>query len=202
MKRFMTSLTAVAVAFTMVFATSIKAYATTYSDIEPWNASGVYCIDDPSNSTTSGTVQQIWNGCPAGTWLTGAKWTTVRSSYENTTGDYLELQLQNGMCLDNRGSTTNGSTYVIKSCNGSASQAFDECMNPDSEPEFIQPNYDLVWLPNPNSYSAGDHIVVYNDNGLTATANNRLEAQWWMVNVGEMATHPSWYTEYYPACGG
>jgi len=97
-------------------------YSKIYMAIDPGA-----CIDDPSNNGQSGDllIVDTDNGnCP----LTGEKWTYSPSSY--STG-YEQLILYNHthgtMCIDDRGGNS-GTQVAIKTCNGSASQAwFAEC---------------------------------------------------------------------------
>lgn len=150
-------------------------------DFEPiiFNSDIYNCIDDPSNSSTSGTGMQIWNECDPG--LTGEQWAGVPNA--NLGG--FSLVLENGMCLDNRGSVTNGTQYVIKACNASAAQDFIINCDTSGYSQIAQSNGDVVWLQG-NNRSNGTRIVVYN--AFAGNANGRLEAWWQILSNGATAS--------------
>lgn len=194
MKRLLLGLGAVVVGLTMAFSPSISASAATQPQRATlssltfgevfWDVNSAWhlCIDDSSNLTTSGNPLILEgegnNSCggPASEWntpLDGTQWAIIPNDW----GFALELKNQsNGaMCMDDRGSITNGTQYVIKPCNsGSGAQGFLMCQDDTTgTPEMVQvANGDFVWLSGNNS-SNGTPIVVH-----SGYAGGRQEAYW------------------------
>lgn len=187
-KRILLGAGAIAVALTVAFAPSSPASAAVRSTslsygIVEWsnNYSTLRCLDDDGNVAFSGNPiifegvnNNSCGGSPANpvTPLAGTQFAVVSNAYG---GFALLLKNQNNgqFCIDNRGSTTNGTQYVIKGCNDSAAQSFLICTDVTTGmDEMFQPNSDFVWL-NGGDQTNGEKIVVHH-----YYAQNREEAFW------------------------
>jgi hypothetical protein len=120
-----------------------------------------YCVDDPDNSTTNGTLIQIWqcNSKPQ------QQMAAVNISYGGY-WQYYEIELENGKCLDDpHDSTTNGTRIQIYTCLNDASQAWYPYVV-NGVDEYINANGLAIDLKN-NSNTNGNAIQVWqslNDN--------------------------------------
>lgn len=181
-KGILMGVTSVALALTLALGPSLKASATTWGFGGVWGVNTTWhlCLDDSGNIATSGNpIIFAGNGnnqCGGlstenNTPLAGTQFAVI----DESNGFELELKNQsNGaMCVDDRGSVSNGTQYVIKSCNASIAQSFWMCVDPGSgQAEMFQLNGDFVWLNGDNT-SNGTPIVVHN-----GFATNREEAYW------------------------
>lgn len=150
---------AASLAVTGVLASVGPASASTYGQLcNPIETTHYECADDPSNAGLSGDQLLMYNSSDN---FGGQQWTTVTSPYSS---GYVEIVLQNHahgtMCVDDRGGST-GTNVAIKTCNGSASQAWAAYCEFDtdgaaypivSDARF----YDLTW----NGGGEGTHLVL------------------------------------------
>lgn len=104
-----------------------------------------FCIDDPNNTTTNGTQQQIWS-CHN---VAQEKWSLIASAQGS--GSWA-IYLQNGMCLDDPGaSTQNGTKLQVWSCLGDKAQAWFTQLLTNGDYELINWNGACIDLKNDNN---------------------------------------------------
>lgn len=128
-------------------------------------AAASYCIDDPDYGG-SGTYQQIWTCHDVPQEQFAFESSTFSGGYTGKE-DYDEIKLANGLCLDDtNGSTTNGISLQVWTCNDDEDQAFYVAENSYGVYSFWTAHYN----------SSGDPMCIDDTGDVNANGN---ELQLW-----------------------